>query len=147
MAFLQSLDNVSAGKVLQVKRVMQGSSWTSTSSSLVEVINKAITPASTSNKIIARVTFRYSYPDGTKSHGGFESQLIRDSTAVNVPNEAYYYFAHESPQNYQEQYTMFTHMDTVPSATAVTYYYKCASGYGISITINHCEMVLTEIEG
>ena len=147
MAFLQSLDNVTAGKVLQVKRVMQTSAWVSTSSAQVEIINKAITPSSTSNKIISRVTFRYSYPDGTCSHGGYESQLFRGSTVINVPNENYYYFAHESPQNYQEQYTMFTHMDTVPAATAVTYYYKCASGYGISITINHCEMVLTEIEG
>ena len=147
MAYLQSLENVTAGKVLQVKRVMQTSAYSHSSASQTELFSRAITPGSTSNKVLIRCTFRYHYPDGTISHGGFESRLYRDSTVINTPLQTYYYFAYETPQNYQAQYMMFTHMDTVPAATAVTYYYKIASGYGTVITVNNGEMIVSEIAG
>jgi len=76
-----------AGCVLQVVSVTKTSSFSTTSTSYVDVtgLTLAITPSSSSNKILIQVTMAAASTTGA-SHGYY--QLLRDSTAIAVADSA-----------------------------------------------------------
>ncbi len=139
--FCQSLDNVSSGKVVQVVNVQQSTAYSTTSSTHSTILSLAITPTSTSNKLFIEAGHRYSWPDGSVNHGWMTSSLYRDSTNIGWPE---YYYGDDNPQRYCHQYIGATHIETVPSATAVTYHWKAGSNYGITLTCKNTEMTITE---
>ena len=155
MAFLQSIDNISAGKVLQVQNVAQSGGWSTNNNTPQIALTKNITPGSTSNHIIVQITAKYSYPDGTKTHGYCPSSIFSNktgslaniNTGVPLHTGMEYYMGDDQPQIYHAQYISIIHVDTCPTATAVTYNWKIGSNYGFAINMSYMEMILTEVSG
>ena len=82
-----SFPNGGAGKILQVKQAFKGNTFTTTSSSFVDVtgLSVDITPSSSSSKILVKV---FVCGNGRAGYARCSARLLRDSTSIGNSTDA-----------------------------------------------------------
>jgi hypothetical protein len=111
------------GKVLQVKQTNKTSTFSTTSTSFVDVtgLNVSITPSSTSNKILVIVDLQV----GSRNDSQCMFNLLRDSTSINKgdasSNRIQCFNETQSGENYGQS-SSSTHFLDSPSTTSATNY-------------------------
>ena len=118
-----NLTGVSAGKVLQVKQTVKTDTFSTSSTSFVDVtgLNVSITPSSSSNKIFVIVDLQV----GTDSDSQCMFNLLRDSTSINKGDASsgrtQCFNEQGSGEDYHQQ-SASTHFLDSPSTTSATNY-------------------------
>ena len=137
-----------AGSVLQVvqQTLNPTSGTTSGTSSFATYITKAITPSSTSSKVLILATLnaytQYSGWDGPQ-HG---SKLLRGSTHI-AGNNFFHSRANVNANKYQSVDHNISFLDSPSSSSEVTYNLQARYSTGSSITFYNGFMTLIEIKG
>ncbi len=104
------------GKILQVVQGSTSSEVTHSTSYADTGLSAAITPSSTSNKILIMVN-QHCFAAGD---GGSSMKILRDSTSIYTPGESYaFYFDGASID--ARQYHSFNYLDSPSSTSAITY--------------------------
>ena len=104
------------GKILQVVQGSTSSEVTHSTSYADTGLSAAITPSSTSNKILIMVN-QHCFAAGD---GGGSMKILRDSTSIYTPGESYaFYFDGASID--ARQYHSFNYLDSPSSTSAITY--------------------------
>lgn len=136
----------STGSVLQVvqETLNLTSGTTSGTSSFATYITKAITPSSTSSKILILATLNaytvYSGWDGPQSKG----RLLRGTTAI-ADNSFYYARTNVNANKYHATDQNITYLDTPNTASEVTYNLQAKYDAGSSITFYNGFLTLIEV--
>ena len=108
----------SFGKVLQVVSTTKTDTFSTTSSSFVDVtgLSVSITPSSTSNKILVIVTMN----TGGAQTSNLNHRLNRDSTAIVDPISVVR-IGQDAQSEYQGNYFSFSYLDSPSSTSALSY--------------------------
>jgi len=148
---------IRSGSVLQVKYAevdRNSNSQTMTSQTFGDLsgYSLAITPTSTSSKILISYGIHtLAGPSTGAWHGDFRTQIIRDSTLIYPTTYSDYDGGVLGPTNsYNFQKFESTYLDTPNTTSAITYKVQARSRDGNSIYFNQYangHMVITEIAG
>ena len=136
----------STGSILQVvqETLNLTSGTTSGTSSFATYITKAITPSSTSSKILILATLnaytQYSGWDGPQAH----SKLLRGSTHI-AGNNFYYQRDNVNAAKYHSTDTVINYLDSPNTTSAVTYNLQAKYGSGSGITFYNGFLILMEV--
>ena len=104
------------GKILQVVQGSTSSEVTHSTSYADTGLSAAITPSSTSNKILIMVN-QHCY---TAGDSGGSIKILRDSTSIYTPGESYAFYFDGSSID-ARQYHSFNYLDSPSSTSAITY--------------------------
>jgi len=131
-----NFDSDSAGKVLQVVSTTKTDTFTTSSTSFVDItgLSVSITPSSTSNKI--KIT--YNVFASSVNPGEINSvRMLRDSTPINVSTVSSNNTTgfHQSNENYNSTVVAGTYLDSPATTSATTYKFQCYITSGTA-TIN-----------
>lgn len=137
----------SGGKILQVlnnaaSAEIGGFSYTSFTS----VIDQAITPAATGNKVLitACANIKVPYSSGYGYNGEAQIQLFRGTTALGTPQKIF----SEHSDTVQYATPSFTYLDSPSTTSSTTYAIKLKSvdasgGYGVQVTVTVFDAQIT----
>ena len=104
------------GHVVQVVQGSTNTAMTSASTSYADTgLTAAITPTSTSSKILVRIAQHYRF-----DRYGFSIKIMRGSTNVHAPVNSYQVFNSDSNTN-QRSYLNYEVLDSPSSTSALTY--------------------------
>ena len=129
------LEAISHGKILQVVSTPKLDSFTTSSTSLVDVtgLSVSITPSSTSSKVLVLAQVSVGSPTATN----FGLQMVRDSTAIFTSSAG----SANATAQFQNHFTTatdtwtFIYLDSPATNSATTYKIQARTGTG-SIKIN-----------
>ena len=119
---------VQHGKILQVVSATKTDTFTTSSTSYVDVtgLSVSITPSTTSSKILVMVSMNTSSEDATTTNTMI--QLVRDSTAISIGDSAgsriqSSFFGNSAPAGElnQTRSVSLTHLDSPNTTSATTY--------------------------
>ena len=153
-----SLTGITTGKVLQVTYNSQSFSCTETGTGFTNVsdgsttFSGAITPSSTSSKILVVFTMRYEIPDQNR---GFKMRLNRDISGGAVTDiftqtdQKYYYHNSTGSAATIRAVAHHEYLDTPNTTSAVTYYPQVGMDGGAAVNFgsggNGFQITLMEI--
>jgi len=118
------------GKVLQVLQTVKTDTFSTTSTSFVDItgMSISITPSSTSSKILFFTTFQSS---GNASNTARRFLLLRNSTAIALPStqgSEYGSFVSQPAAGNDNSITAFHYLDSPSTTSSVTYKLQMAKG-------------------
>lgn len=142
-----SFGDAGGGKVLQVlyQPLNITSGVTSGSTSFTTFVSQAITPSSTSSKILIIATINCYITSGTSYDGPqSSSRLLRGSTHI-AGNNFFYQRDNVNSTKYQAIDHNISFLDSPNSTSAVTYNLQSRYQFGNGMTIRNAMMTLMEI--
>ena len=120
------------GGIIQVKSVTKTDTFTTTSSSFVDItgLSVSITPTSSSNKILIQV---YVTGDGRAGQSRANFRLMRDSTAICIGDTAggrarSTFAIYDTSDNHSPDNASMAFLDSPATTSAVTYKMQMVSG-------------------
>tara|TARA_Y100000766_G_C18861867_1_gene583663 strand:- start:461 stop:1093 length:633 start_codon:yes stop_codon:yes gene_type:complete len=132
------------GKILQVVQAFKTDTFSSTSSSYVDItgMTLSITPASSSNKILIRVVMQHG--GAANMYGGIkvlrDSTHIGQSTAVSLSSQVNASFGFNTPHSANGEYKVYTSgfelLDTPSTTSAITYKLQVYTRDGEAFNLN-----------
>lgn len=133
----------SAGHVLQVVQALKRDTSSSSSTSYVDLpgLSQAITPASTSNKVLVQYAIMSSH-NGSGSIPSFLTQIVRDSSAISgaLPTDTSV-SQYGTTVNYsgsgRMQWVTMTYLDSPSTTSSTTYKIQYRVDGGDAIEINN----------
>ena len=144
-----TLPSGTGGKVLQVVQGLSTSSISNATTSFVEAVSVAITPSSTSSKILVTSTV---HADNLSGGRGLWGTLFRDSTNLfdeNSPSNPVQAFHYNSGTRQQAEFTV-QRLDSPTTTSEITYsfQFRVNAVAGTGVNVNNCdgEMVITAME-
>ena len=143
-----TLPSGTGGKVLQVVQGLSTSSVSNATTTFTSAVSVAITPSSTSSKILVTSTVHADNKSGGRSMAG---TLFRDSTNLfdenspSNPVQAFHYSADRTQSTFTAQ-----RLDSPSTTSEITYAFKFKINTvdGTGVSVNNCdgEMVITAME-
>jgi hypothetical protein len=134
-----SFGTATAGKVLQVIQTVKSDTFTTTSTSMVDItgLSVTITPASTSNKVFV---FGHINGVGLSGTNHFLARLLRDSTVIYAgdasSNRTSGMFSGYGHDNNQTQHGPILFLDSPSTTSAVTYKVQCITNTTGTVYVN-----------
>jgi len=148
-AFTGTVTGAGGGKILQVlqQTLNTTSGTTSGSSSFATYITKAITPSSTSSKILIIASINC-YATRSTSYDGpqHQSKLLRGSTHI-AGNNFFYQRDNVSSAKYHATDHNISYLDSPSTTSEVTYNLQSRYSSGSSITFYNGFLTLIEVSG
>lgn len=132
---------IATGKVLQVVSVTKDSTFTTTSSSFVDVtgLTASITPSSASNKIAVFYNVSLS---NTTSTAATLTRLLRDSTAISIgaSGTGIQASGHVAGGNYDQGNVSISYLDSPSTTSATTYKVQLLTEASYTATLNRGQL-------
>ena len=130
-----------AGSVLQVVSTSVTSTFTS-SGSEATVLTQAITPSSSSSRIL--VFANSTYLDNKAAGRDIQIRFKRNSTVLNIDGSVYTYYMYQANGQTQVPFTG-TYLDSPATTSSITYGIFIFSS--VTVSMSGCQLILMEIAG
>ncbi len=130
-----------AGNVIQVVSTSVTSTFTSNGSEAT-VLTQAITPSSSSSRIL--VFANSTYLDNRSAGRDMQIRFKRNSTVLSIDGSGYTYYMYQANGQTQVPFTG-TYLDSPATTSSVTYGIFLFGS--VTVTMSGCQLILMEIAG